>query len=199
MTADPAYIREFKAFAREDLTYHDLPSVEAELYGANDRARGVLLAAVTENALTIFVRHALRETLNSDDSRLLFDLNGPLGSFSAKILVSYAFKLFGPDTRHDLDLVRLLRNQYAHSRKSFTFEMAPVAKVCAHFRAPEAPGSFIPFGYLKSVMDEELPAAQDKKHPRTRYIMTCHTIADRLLRNSRPPLAGDMTPVPDLP
>ena len=199
MTTDPSYVRDFKAFVRGDLTYDDLPAVETELYGTNDRARGVLLAAVTENALTIFVRHALREEINSDDRRLLFDQNGPLGTFSTKILVAYAFKLFGPDTRHDLDLIRLLRNQFAHSRKSFTFEAPVVARVCDHLRSPDAAGAFIPHGYLNSVPQVELSAASDKKHPRTRFIMACHIVADRLLRNSRPPMAGDMWPIPGLP
>jgi hypothetical protein len=199
MADDPGYIREFKAFVRGDLTYQDLPAIEAELYGANDRARAVMLGAVTETALTIFVKHATRPTFNRDDNRLLFDFNGPLGTFSAKILVAYAFNLFGPDTRHDLDLIRLLRNQFAHSRKSFNFEMAPVANVCAHLKAPDSAGAFIPFGYPNSVSHEELPAASDKKHPRTRYIMTCHIVADRLPRNSRPPMAGDTWPIPDMP
>lgn len=198
MPTDPAYIREFKAFVREDLSYEDLPTVEAEIYGSSDRARAVMLGAVAENALTIFVKYAARQALNSDDKRQLFDFNGPLGTFSSKILVAYAFNLFGPDTRHDLDLIRILRNEFAHSRRSFNFEMSAVKNVCNHLKAPDSPRAFIPHGYLSSVTDKELKDASDKKHPRTRYIMTCHIIAERLLLNARPPMAGDMWPAPEL-
>ena len=64
-----------------------------------------MLSAMVETCLEIFLRNKARPTLNSDDTRLLFDLRGPLGDFSSKIFVAYAFNLFGPETRHDLDLI----------------------------------------------------------------------------------------------
>lgn len=109
MPDDPAYIRNFKQFTRAELTFADVPEFEKETFGGNDRARAIMLASVAETALEIFVRHKLRPTFSSDDSRLLFEFNAPLGPLSAKILVPYAFNRYGPDTRHDLDLIRILR------------------------------------------------------------------------------------------
>jgi hypothetical protein len=184
MPSEPAFIRNFKALSRGDITVADLATVEAELYGGSDRARAVLLASFVENALQTFLQAQLRPTFTAEYHRLLFGANAPISSFSAKILVAYAFNWYGPDTRYDLDLIRELRNGFAHSRSSFTFETKEVAAVCKQLRAPESPGAFIPRGYLEFVSHEELREASDKTHPRTRFIMTCHTVSHRLLSNS---------------
>jgi hypothetical protein len=198
MPTEPTYIRNFKAFTRGDLTFADLPKLEDELYGSNDRASAVMLAAVVETSLEIFIRSKIRPTFNSDDMRLLFDFRGALGDFASKTLIAYSFNFFGPDTRHDLDLIRVMRNEFAHSRRSFDFEAPAVTAVCQYLRAPDSVGAFIPHGYLASVRHEELAAASDKTHPRTRYIMTCHIVSERLLRNAGSVALNGIAP-PDLP
>jgi hypothetical protein len=185
MPDEPAYVRNLKAFARGSLTPEDLPKLEAELYGASDRASAVMLASILESSLEIFLRSKTRPSLNSEDNRILFDFSGPLGTFSSKIIVGYAFNWYGPDTRRDLDLIRLMRNEFAHSRKSFNFETPQIADVCQQLRSPDWPGAFIPHGFLEAVPDEDLGDAASKEHPRTRYISACHVLSERLLGNSR--------------
>jgi hypothetical protein len=126
------------------------------------------------------LRTKTRPSIGVDDLRTLFDFRGPAGDFASKILIGYAFNWYGPDTRHDLDLVRLIRNEFAHSRVSFGFTTAPVEAVCRHLKAPDAPGSFIPHAWLEVVPLEDA----DKTHPRTRYISTCHILSERLLSNA---------------
>ncbi len=184
MPSDPAYIRDFKKFAKGDTTAADLERLEEELYGASDRASAVLLASFVETALERFLRSLVRPSYNADDMRLLFDFNGILGSLGAKITLGYAFNWYGPETRHDLNLIRLLRNEFAHARKSFGFEDAPVAAVCRELRSPDWPGSFIPTGSLVRALNANLKEVSDKTHPRTRYRSACHTIAYRLLTNA---------------
>lgn len=180
MPGDATYIREFKAFTGGELTADDLPRLEDELYGSNDRAAAVMLASFTEVALQTFLKGHIRPTYSAENMRLLFEFSGVLGTFGAKITIAYAFNWIGPETRHDLDLIRLMRNEFAHARRSFGFTDAPVAAVCKNLQAPDWPGAFIPMGSLARAMD--LPAeASDRKHPRTRYRMACHTISHRLL------------------
>jgi hypothetical protein len=81
----------------------------------------VMLGSVLEVNLTIFVQSKLRPSLNADDRRRLFDFSGLIGTFGAKTMIGYAFNWFGPDTRHDVELIRTMRNEFAHSRKSFRF------------------------------------------------------------------------------
>lgn len=183
MPAEPKYIRDFKSFTRGEPTMADLASLEAEIYGTNDRARAVMLGALVEVALQQFLHNKTRPTLTSDDGRSLFDFRGPLGDFASKTLVAYAFNMFGPDTRHDLDLVRVMRNEFAHSRKSFDFTTPAVAAVCAQLRAPDAPGAFIPHRWMAAAEEDELENASNKNHPRTRYVSTCHILAERLFSN----------------
>jgi hypothetical protein len=148
MAREPAYIRNFKVLSRANPTFGDLPKLEAEVYGSNDRASAVMLSSVLETSLEIFLRNKTRPSLNADDTGLLFDWTGPLADFGSKILVGYAFNLFGPDTRHDLDLIRIMRNGFAHSRISFDFTTPAVAAVCHQLRAPDSPGAFIPHTWL---------------------------------------------------
>ena len=137
MPSDPAYIRNVRRFAQDSPTAADLPQLEAELYGSSDRASAVMLASITEAALEVFLRSKVRLSFNAGDMRLLFDFSGILGSFGAKITAAYAFNWFGPETRHDLDLIRVMRNEFAHSRKSFGFTDDPVAAVCKQLKSPD--------------------------------------------------------------
>ncbi len=182
----PAYIRNFNEYTRSNLTVDDALAFEAEAYGFNDRARTIILGSVLESALEEFLRSKTRPSLNSDDRNALFDLSGPLGNFSSKILVGYAFNWYGPNTRHDMDLVRLMRNAFAHSQKNMDFEAPAVAAMCAQLRAPESQGAKIPDGYLMLLPSNEIEAAEDTKNPRTRFIMTTHIVMERLLLNAYP-------------
>jgi hypothetical protein len=189
---DLAYVRALKLFTRGDLQFLDLPLLELELYGPNDRASAVLMASTVEAALTAYIGSKIRNDLNSDDRRLLFDQRGPLGTFSSKIIVAHALNWIGPITRNDLDLIRLLRNEFAHSRKSFGFTAPEVKAVCDHLQIPEQSGSYIPSGYSRGTSPEELAALSDITKPKTRFIVSSHSLAYRLIVARLGPRAGDI-------
>jgi hypothetical protein len=180
---DPSDIAAFKKISRSDPTFDDLPRLEAEIYGANDRACAVMLGSVTETSLTIFLRARLRPAIRSADRRAILDFNGPCGTFSAKTLVAFGFNFFGPETRSDLDLIRTIRNEFAHSRKSFDFTLAELKPVCDRLQSPDWPGAFIPHAYLNNT-NIPLEIVGDKTHPKTRYVSACHVISERLLDHS---------------
>jgi hypothetical protein len=196
MPSDPAYISAFKRFTRTDLTKAELVSSESEVYGENDRARAVMLSAIAEAALDGFIKARLRNGFSPDDRRLLFEYNAPLGSLSAKTLVPYAFGMFGPDTRDDLDLIRTIRNGFAHCRKTFDFETPVVAAVCQHFKAPDSRGAVIPHGYLSALTSKKPGQKLNMKHPRLRFIVTCFTLAERLLVSAYPDDGGESSCLP---
>src|SRR5271155_2020703 len=106
MPRNPAYIENLKILTQSDITPDDLPALENEMYFTNDRASIIMLGTMVEYNLAIAVKRRLRPDLNSDDKRILFSFEGPLGTFSAKIVVAYALGCFGPDTHHDLNLIR---------------------------------------------------------------------------------------------
>jgi hypothetical protein len=104
-----------------------------------------------------------------------------MGTFAAKVAVAYAFRMIGPITRGDLDLVRILRNEFARSRRPLGFYAPPVAEVCRRFQTPDLPGSFIPNELLHIAPHGEV-GASDPSNPRSRFITTCHTISDKMLK-----------------
>jgi hypothetical protein len=64
--------------------------------------------------------------MREDGINNLFRYGSPLGDFGSKIQMGYAFKLFGLVTRKDLNKMRLLRNQFAHSRMPIRFTTSVV-------------------------------------------------------------------------
>jgi hypothetical protein len=54
--------------------------------------------------------------LNKTEHKDIFEGgNAPLSTFSSKIKVGYALGCYGRKTRHDLDALREIRNQFAHT------------------------------------------------------------------------------------
>ena len=114
--ADPAYIRNLRAITRAEPQFTHIEALEKELHSSdNERAAVVVFGSFVKTHLERLVTSKIRSGLGSTDRRRLFEGDGPLSTFSSKIL-AYAFKIIGPITRFDLDLLRVLRNECAHSR-----------------------------------------------------------------------------------
>jgi len=57
----------------------------------------------------------------------------PLSSFNAKIRMGFALNLYGEVTFHDLDLLRELRNLFAHGRLAVDFDTPAVKRAINEF------------------------------------------------------------------
>ncbi len=182
MPADPAYIRDFKKYARSDPTIKDLDDLEAELYGANDRAVAIMLGAFMESALTKYLKTRFRQDMNSDERRAIYDYEGPLGTFSAKTSIAYAIHAIGPITRSDLDHIRIIRNEFAHSRKHMNFSDPETAAVCLHLKTPDLEDSKVPVMSLATALEPDWGAYSDLTKPQNRYRSAVHTISHKMLQ-----------------
>jgi hypothetical protein len=101
----------------------------------DDRGAAILLAADVENALwSAIVR---RLGIPRDRRKELLGQNSPLGTFYNKIILGHAIGLFGEETRFNLDLIKAIRNSFAHARLSITFATKPVADACALLKQPD--------------------------------------------------------------
>jgi hypothetical protein len=182
MADEPAYVRAFKDFAKSIPSADDLPSMEKEFLGENDRACGILFATWVDIALRGSIESIFRPDLSSELLKRLFDFEGPMGSFGSRINVGYALSIFGKKTQHDLDLVRLIRNEFAHCRLPLAFEIKQVSDVCANFQLPETEQSRKPL-ILNQLPNQEKWAKiwDDRSHPTMRFVTTCNTIANGLL------------------
>lgn len=56
--------------------------------------------------------------------------NGPLSTFSSKIEIAYLLGLIGKNTRKDLNLIRKVRNEFAHKSDPLSFEDDSIKNRC---------------------------------------------------------------------
>jgi hypothetical protein len=174
--SDPAYLNELKKYGAGGFTKSDIEALTNEYYNGPDRASAILLAALVERALETLLHNNMRkEGVNE-----LLKSSSLLGNFGSKIQVGYAFKLFGPQTKKDLNIIRSLRNQFAHSSKPIQFVTPVVKQCCDQLIYPEAPGAHVPPSYVNNISDDFLKNATDKSHPRIRYFISCYEIAQRV-------------------
>jgi hypothetical protein len=82
-------------------------------------AAAILGSAIVEHELEAELRRRLKCT-DEIWNELTSDI-GPLRSFHTQIAMGRALRLYGDDVRFDLDLVRNIRNQFAHAKKAGNF------------------------------------------------------------------------------
>jgi len=178
--ADAAYLKAFKEYSREVATFGDLPAMEREFYGEADRPAAILQASVVERALEVAIKKKLAPGLSNEFVKEMFEFEGVIGTFSDKIAIAYALGIFKSHTFHDLNIIRILRNAFAHLSKPMRFVTPQVAGMCEHLLIPDIAGiAHAPHAFYELAKD--LEAAVDRKNPKTRYITACHSIALGLL------------------
>jgi hypothetical protein len=157
MMATPAYLKAYRDYLARQPDFGSLPAMEQEFYLGSDRPAVILQVSNVENILQSVLEAKMRNPMPKDVRDRLFEGLGPLASFSAKILVGFAFNLFGPVFRHDLDLMRELRNGFAHARHPMTLSTPEIAGVVAQLRLPDQPGHAGPPSYYQQ-FDIEIAA-----------------------------------------
>jgi DNA-binding MltR family transcriptional regulator len=83
----------------------------------------ILACVLIEHELDRLLRNKLKK---KDDNtwQALQSETGPLRSFSAKISIAYALGIYTEKVQHDLNVVRIIRNAFAHSKKLIDFNDA---------------------------------------------------------------------------
>jgi hypothetical protein len=85
----------------------------------NDRGAAILAVTNVENILeTCIVRSII------DDGRFydkLFGFNAPISTFDNKIRIAYALEIISTQMYENLNVIRALRNAFAHSKIPITF------------------------------------------------------------------------------
>ena len=113
--------------ARLAAELHSLNAVLAETSKESNRSQAVIIGAELEHALLEILQKHLLPHSKKDDS--LFEPNGPLGSFAARIDIAHRLGLIPEDWHHDLHLIRKIRNEFAHGKGGTNLEM-PRIKSC---------------------------------------------------------------------
>lgn len=118
-----------KLTRRDSTPDHHLAFVEQMKPDTNHRGACLLHAANVETALDAAIQQFLRL---DEDSKLLEDENF-FSSFHRKIELGHALRIYGSQTKSNLNTMRHVRNAFAHAKIPLTFDTPEVAAVCAQF------------------------------------------------------------------
>jgi hypothetical protein len=103
----------------------EIDTLLSEIDTHNHRAAAVLGGAFVEDALEYAIQRRL-VILTPKELGSMFEYPGPLSSFGAKIQLGYAIGLYGVIVRKDLDIIRRIRNAFAHAKKPISFDTPQV-------------------------------------------------------------------------
>jgi DNA-binding MltR family transcriptional regulator len=132
-------------------------------------ATAILGAVMLEHEVDLLLR---RKFLRRDDSawETLVSEQGPLRTFSSKIITGFAFKLYDEKVKFDLDVVREIRNAFAHSRKMLNFDDPLIIAKLLSVRT------------LPPRFARELQRQPTKEAAKATYINLCFELVLRLLK-----------------
>lgn len=89
-------------------------------FGGRDTRGGVIMAAawLDDSLERCLEKHFSRDPGIAKD---LLRSDGPLGNFAVRIKIAYLLGLISEPIRQDLDLIRAIRNDFAHVRERISF------------------------------------------------------------------------------
>lgn len=123
-------LKTLRQLIRERPTKEELSKINDEIGKVNDRAAAILATALLENVLEDLLL-AKFAPLSKSERLALFEGEGPLGSFSAKIKMCHALSLITTNARADLMRVKNIRNVFAHATGMITFQTPEVGDACS--------------------------------------------------------------------
>jgi len=103
-------------------------------HNESDRGAAILAGSFAENALGHYLRFRMRDEKVANE---LFAPLGPLASFSQRIAIGYAFGLIPKKLYDDFDLIRRIRNHFAHHPLDATFADGEVQQLAARLSMME--------------------------------------------------------------
>ena len=104
------------------------------LRGETDRGRALMAAEYLSNQLAELLRAAFVDDHRACDA-MLDEPVGHLNSFGSRIEFAYLMGLVGPTAKRELNLIRKIRNDFAHQYKPLTFSDQRIAARCRELRA----------------------------------------------------------------
>lgn len=135
----------------------------------SDRAAAILAGSYLEVLLEKLLRTKFIQNPVVED---LFKGNGALSTFSSRIMLCFALDYISENTYRDLNLVRRIRNHFAHNIETASFEDPEVHSRCAELSLVKQT--------LKSGQEEYLP--QDA---RSQFLISVGIMNQRITKEFR--------------
>jgi hypothetical protein len=164
-----------------------LPSTEEhseiseEILNGSDRSVAIILASEVERFLEAAI--LARFTYVEDEKKLICD-DGPLATFSRKIQLGYAMGLYNSELRDDLNQIRNVRNDFAHSQLPICFNTPSVKDRCLTLKGDPETGDSLIFrwGLNRGLVDILVLYDGPDKAARYRFIAACNRVSEWLHR-----------------
>ena len=101
-----------------------------------DATFALVISTAVDQALELAI--ATHFEAEDDVISLVFDgnANGPLGDFAARIKMGRALGIYPAAIKEELDLIRHIRNAFAHSWEKLDFANETVIAACSQLRIP---------------------------------------------------------------
>ena len=106
-----------------------------ELRGESDRATAILYAAWIDHLLEKKLR-LLFSKGNAEQREKLFEGTGPFHALASKVTAAFCLGWLDPDVRHDIDLIRRIRNLFAHEIHGLSAKSPEVKALVEKLRLP---------------------------------------------------------------
>ena len=136
---------------------------------AHPVSAAILGAVMVEHELEVSIRKKFKRQDDETWASLVGE-RGSLGTFSAKISMGYAFGLYDEATLDNLNVVRHIRNAFAHSKKVIDFDHELVAAELEKATA------------LSKKFKRSLKKHPTKQTLQFAYVMLCQRLALKFMR-----------------
>ncbi len=110
-----------RALSTKKIEDSDFALMAEEIREASDRTAAIVMGAFVERELEQWIVKVLPRR-DEETIEKLYERDGALGSFYAKIYLGYALGVYDETTRDNLDIVRRIRNAFAHTPQQIGFE-----------------------------------------------------------------------------
>jgi DNA-binding MltR family transcriptional regulator len=140
----------------------EINSLRKQLLVETDRGLCLMAVGRIDLVLTTFLENKLvgSKTLKRD----LFSNGGPLSTLSSRIKMAYSLGLISKAHFHGIDMLRMVRNKFAHSDQPITFESVEIMELC---------------------MNVELYSTQHERPSRAKFITTYLFLLSALMTELR--------------
>lgn len=128
--------RSLKQLSRRPIRAKDISIMLEKYADMTDQATALVLCAVVERSLERSILSRMVRMKRKD--RLdLFEGLGPIATMSAKIRIASSLGIIGPSVISDLESIKNIRNQFAHSFHPISFDTKSVAVECKLLQTAE--------------------------------------------------------------
>lgn len=124
--------RTLRDLSRERPSLEEIGAIHEEADNGNDRTAAILLAISVENKLRDSLFSKL--SIHSEFQDELTGRDGPMSSFSQKILLGFVLGLYDANIQAEMRIIRHIRNAFAHSERPITFTTPEIAEACKKLR-----------------------------------------------------------------